>query len=42
MLEKKLGIKNNDKKKKKIFKSIEEEGFGTGFLDFLDDIENKI
>lgn len=42
-LEKRLGIKSNDaKKRKKLNKTIGQEGYGTGFLDFLDDIENKI
>lgn len=42
MLEKKLGIKNDAKKRKKINKAIGLEGFGDGFMDFLDDIENKL
>jgi hypothetical protein len=42
MLEKKLGVKNNEKRKKKLNKIIDVEGFGDGFMDFLDGIENKI
>ncbi|CDW86880.1 nucleolar mif4g domain-containing protein 1 [Stylonychia lemnae] len=42
MLEKKLGIKNDPKKRKKVNQAIEVEGYGTGFMDFLDGIENKI
>ena len=41
MLEKKLGIKGNDKKKKKIHSTIDMD-VGTGFMDFLDDIGKKI
>lgn len=42
MLEKKLGIKNNDKKKKKINTLIDKEGFGDGFMNFIDGIEEKV
>ena len=42
MLEKKLGIKNDPKKKKRVIKSLEQEGLGDGFMDFLDGIENKL
>ena len=35
-------MKNDPKKKKRIYKSLEQEGLGDGFMDFLDDIENKI
>jgi hypothetical protein len=42
MLEKKLGIKNDAKRKKKVNKEIEGLGFGTGFMDFIDGIETKV
>lgn len=40
-LEKKLGIKDS-KQRKKINNMIGKEGYGDGFLDFLDDIQNKV
>lgn len=42
MLEKKLGLKNNEKMKKKVTKKIEMEGMGVGFLDFLDEITETV
>lgn len=42
MLEKKLGIKNNSKKRQKVNQAIEDEGFGKGFMDFLDQLDGKI
>lgn len=41
-LEKMLGIKNDSKKKQKIHNSIDKEGVGIGFMDFLDNIENIV
>ena len=42
MLEKKLGIKGDKKKKNKIMQQIEMEGLGIGFMDFLDEIDTKV
>jgi len=41
-LEKMLKVNSDAKAKRKIQKSIENEGLGIGFMDFLDDIENKV
>jgi hypothetical protein len=41
MLEKKLGIKD-EKKRKKVNQAIGQEGYGNGFLDFLDSIGTKV
>ena len=41
-LERRLKTSSDAKAKKKIQKSIENEGLGIGFMDFLDDIENKV
>ena len=37
-----MKIKGDDKGKRKFNKSIESEGMGVGFLDFLDGIESKV
>ncbi len=42
MLERKLGISTDAKRKKRVNAQIEEIGFGTGFMDFLDGIEKKV
>ena len=42
MLEKKLGVNKDEKRKKRLNREIEAQGFGTGFMDFLDKIEGKI
>jgi hypothetical protein len=36
MLERKLGIKNDVKRKQRVNKEIEKIGFGNGFMDFID------
>ena len=41
MLERKLGIRTDAKRKKRYLQRIEEEGLGLGIFDFLDDIERK-
>ena len=41
-LERRLKTSSDAKAKKKLQKSIENEGLGIGFMDFLDDIENKV
>lgn len=41
-LEKRLKVSSDAKAKRKIQKSIENEGLGIGFMDFLDDIENRV
>ena len=41
MLERKLGIRTDEKRKKRYFNRIEQEGLGLGIFDFLDDIEKK-
>lgn len=41
-LEKMLKVKGDSKKKQKIHKSIDREGLGIGFMDFLDNIENVV
>ena len=41
-MESKLGMKGNKKMKQKVHQSIENEGMGIGFLDFLDEIANKV
>lgn len=40
-LERKLGAKDS-KKRRKLNDAIETEGFGTGFMDFIDGIEGKL
>ncbi len=45
MLEKKLGLKkgaDSEKKRRKLNQTIEVEGFGTGFMDFINGIEAKV
>lgn len=42
MLERKLGIKKDTKKRRKLNQAVEQEGFGTGFMDFIDGIEKKV
>ena len=42
MLEKKLGIKNDAKRKKRLYKEAEVEGLGKGFMDFLDNVTSKV
>jgi hypothetical protein len=43
LLEKKLGLKGDTaKKRRKLNQAIEVEGFGTGFMSFIDDIGNKV
>ena len=45
MLEMKLGIKkgaDSEKKRRKLNQTIEVEGFGTGFMDFINGIEAKV
>jgi hypothetical protein len=42
MLERRLGIKANDRKRRKLNQAVEEEGFGRGFMSFIDDIEKKV
>lgn len=37
-----LGVKNDLKKKQKIYGSIDKEGVGVGFMDFLDNIEKIV
>ena len=41
MLEKNLGLNMDQKRKKRYFSRIEEEGLGLGMFDFLDDIDRK-
>ena len=41
MLERKLGIRTDPKRKNRYFQRIEQEGLGLGIFDFLDDIEKK-
>ena len=38
-LEKQLGLKGNQKAKRKLNKQLDSEGMGLGFLDFLDEID---
>jgi hypothetical protein len=42
MLERKLGIKKDSKKRRKLNQAVEQEGFGSGFMDFIDGIEKKV
>ena len=42
MLERKLGIKNDEKRKQRINQQIEQIGFGTGFMSFIDSIGTKV
>jgi hypothetical protein len=42
MLERKLGVKKDSKKRRKLHQTVEQEGFGTGFMDFIDGIEKKV
>ena len=42
MLERKLGIKKDTKKRRKLNQAVEQEGFGSGFMDFIDGIEKKV
>lgn len=42
MLEKKLGAGKDAKKRRKLNQAIEVEGFGKGFMDFIDGIEGKL
>jgi hypothetical protein len=42
MLERKLGIKKDTKKRTKLNQAVEQEGFGSGFMDFIDGIEKKV
>ena len=40
-LERKLGLRTDEKRKKRYLQRIEEEGLGLGIFDFLKDIETK-
>lgn len=40
-LERKLGIRTDEKRKKRYLSRIEEEGLGLGIFDFLEDIERN-
>jgi len=42
MLERRLGIKASDRKRRKLNQEVEDEGFGKGFMNFIDGIEKKI
>jgi hypothetical protein len=42
MLERKLGIKKDGKKRRKLNQAVEQEGFGSGFMEFIDGIEKKV
>ena len=42
MLEKRLGVKKDSKKRRKLNQAVEQEGYGTGFMDFIDGIEKKV
>lgn len=41
-LERKLGIAANDRKRRRLNQVVEEEGFGKGFMQFVDGIEQKV
>ena len=41
-LERKLGIKTCDRKRRKLNSAIEQEGYGTGFMKFIDGIKSKV
>ena len=41
-LERKLGIAANDRKRRRLNQVVEEEGFGKGFMQFVDGIEKKV
>jgi hypothetical protein len=41
MLERKLGLSNDEKRKRRNDKQTDLEGFGLGFMEFLDGIEKK-
>jgi len=41
-LERKLGIKTCDRKRRKLNSAIEQEGYGTGFMKFIDGIKTKV
>lgn len=42
MLERKLGLNNDKKRKARNDRQTDLEGFGLGFMEFLDSIEGKI
>ena len=42
ILERRLGIRANARKRRKLNQVVEEEGFGRGFMDFIDGIETKV
>lgn len=42
MLERKLGAGKDSKKRRKLNQAIEVEGFGKGFMDFIDGIDSKL
>ena len=42
MLERKLGIKNDEKRKQRVNQQIESIGFGKGFMSFIDSIGTKV
>jgi hypothetical protein len=41
-LERRLGIRANDRKRRKLHQAVEDEGFGRGFMAFLDSIDHKL